>query len=328
MRWLALLFSAALPLTAFAAAAKKPVFEEFHKKAVASAPVKLSDSSYKKLTAAPRDHTVAVVLTALDQRYQCGLCHEFQPEWELLARSWTKGDKKAESRVIFSTLDFSDGRDTFMALHLQTAPVLLLFHPTTGPHAVADPEPLRYDFTSGPPTAEQVQAWIARHLPDRPHPAVRRPINWLGWGVGIVLTLTTVGVLAKAGPYILPVVQNRQLWAAGSLFLIIVFISGHMFNQIRKTPYVAADGHGGINYFAPGFQNQFGLETQVIGFLYALLALATVSLAIKVPRERNPKIQQVMIILWGGILYLVYGFLLFVFRGKNGGYPFKLPPFV
>jgi hypothetical protein len=34
-------------------------------------------------------------------------------------------------------------------LGLQTAPVLLFFHPTTGPHAVADAAPLRYDFTNG-----------------------------------------------------------------------------------------------------------------------------------------------------------------------------------
>ena len=32
---------------------------------------------------------------------------------------------------------------------LQTAPVLLLFPPTTGPHATADSAPLRYDFTNG-----------------------------------------------------------------------------------------------------------------------------------------------------------------------------------
>lgn len=114
MRLLSLLYSAALPLVALAA--KKPAFDEFHAKAVASAPVKLADSSYKKLTSAPRDHSVAVVLTAMDQRYQCVMCHEFQPEWDLLARSWTKGDKNAESRLIFATLDFSDGRDTFMSV--------------------------------------------------------------------------------------------------------------------------------------------------------------------------------------------------------------------
>jgi hypothetical protein len=37
-----------------------------------------------------------------------------------------------------------------------------------------------------------------------------------------------------------------------------------MFNHIRKVPYVAGDGKGGISYFAGGFQNQFGLETQIV----------------------------------------------------------------
>ncbi|RYP47021.1 hypothetical protein DL768_006881 [Monosporascus sp. mg162] len=326
MRWLPLLLSAALPFGAFAA--KKSVFEEYHTKALTSAPVKLSDSSYRKLTSAPRDYSVAVVLTALDQKFGCGLCHEFQPEWDLLARSWTKGDKQGDSRLILSTLDFSDGRDTFISLGLQTAPVLFLFQPTTGPHAVANPEPLRYDFTSGPPTAEQVHAWIARHLPDRPHPPVKRPVNWMGWTVAVVSGLATVGIFAKAWPILLPIIQNRNLWAALSLIGILLFTSGHMFNQIRKVPYVTGDGRGGITYFAGGFQNQFGLETQIIAFLYGLLSFATISLAIKAPRERSPKVQQVMVIVWGSVLYLVYGFLLSIFRIKNGGYPFKLPPFV
>lgn len=34
-------------------------------------------------------------------------------------------------------------------LGLQTAPVLLLFQPTTGPHAGKDAGPQRFDFTSG-----------------------------------------------------------------------------------------------------------------------------------------------------------------------------------
>ena len=67
-----------------------------------------------------------------------------------------------------------------------------------------------------------------------------------------------------AWPYILPVLQNRNLWAAITLILILLFTSGHMFNQIRKVPYVAGDGRGGISYFAGGFQNQYGLETQIV----------------------------------------------------------------
>ena len=121
MRFFALLFSAVLPLATFAAKGSKgsgsgSVFDDFHAKALASTPVKLNDASYRKLTSAPRDHSVAVVLTALDPRFQCGLCHEFKPDWDLVSRIWTKADKKAESRIIFSTLDFSDGKDTFMGV--------------------------------------------------------------------------------------------------------------------------------------------------------------------------------------------------------------------
>lgn len=34
-------------------------------------------------------------------------------------------------------------------MQLQTAPVLLLYLPTTGPHAKADGQPVRYDFGMG-----------------------------------------------------------------------------------------------------------------------------------------------------------------------------------
>lgn len=67
-----------------------------------------------------------------------------------------------------------------------------------------------------------------------------------------------------AAPYALPVLQSRNLWAAISLIAVLLFTSGHMFNHIRKVPYVAGDGKGGVSYFAGGFQNQFGLETQIV----------------------------------------------------------------
>lgn len=70
--------------------------------------------------------------------------------------------------------------------------------------------------------------------------------------------------LGVASPYIFPFLQNRNFWAAVSLITILLFTSGHMFNHIRKVPYVSGDGKGGVNYFANGFSNQFGLETQII----------------------------------------------------------------
>jgi oligosaccharyltransferase complex subunit gamma len=115
-----------------------------------------------------------------------------------------------------------------------------------------------------PPTAEQVHGWVARHLPGRPHPPIRRPINWMKWATTLTVILGGGSALVTASPYVIPVVQNRTVWAAVSLVSILLFTSGHMFNHIRKVPYVAGDGRGGVSYFAGSFQSQYGLETQVV----------------------------------------------------------------
>ena len=121
MRWLSFLTSSLLCVGTLAAKKKADagvdIFEGFHSKQLSGSPIKLDDASYKKLVAGtPRDYSSAILLTAMDARYACQLCREFQPEYDLLARSWTKGDKAGESRMVFSVLDFNDGRETFMSV--------------------------------------------------------------------------------------------------------------------------------------------------------------------------------------------------------------------
>lgn len=90
-------------------------------------------------------------------------------------------------------------------------------------------------------------------------------MNWVKIG-----TYGTIGIASVVGitvlyPYLLPILQNRNLWAAISVFSILLFCSGHMFNHIRGAPYMGGNGRGGVEYFAGGFQNQFGLESQIVG---------------------------------------------------------------
>jgi oligosaccharyltransferase complex subunit gamma len=118
MRWLQLLTASLLPFTSLAAK-KSPSdrFNDFRAKSLSTgAPVKLDDASYAQLTKAPRDYSVAVLLTALEQRFGCELCRNFQPEWDILGKSWTKGDKNAQGRLLFGTLDFMDGKNTFQSV--------------------------------------------------------------------------------------------------------------------------------------------------------------------------------------------------------------------
>ena len=117
MHFVRVLTVSLFPLAALGA--KKPPadrFEQFHTEVLSSSPLKLDDSRYNQLTGAPRDYSVAVLLTALESRFGCQLCREFQPEWDLLAKSWTKGDRQGNSRLIYGTLDFMDGKGTFQSV--------------------------------------------------------------------------------------------------------------------------------------------------------------------------------------------------------------------
>lgn len=88
-------------------------FREYHAKSLSSAPVRLDDASYEDLTSLPRNYSAAVLLTAIEARFGCQLCREFQPEWEVIGKSWIKGDRNGETRVIYGTLDFAEGKGTF-----------------------------------------------------------------------------------------------------------------------------------------------------------------------------------------------------------------------
>ena len=111
MKFSSILSAALLCVTAVSAKKASNAFDVFQKK---SSPISLTEPTYEDLTASPRDYHSAVLLTALDAKYACGICRDFAPEWDIIAKSWQKGDKKGKHRMLFGTLDFDAGRNVFM----------------------------------------------------------------------------------------------------------------------------------------------------------------------------------------------------------------------
>jgi oligosaccharyltransferase complex subunit gamma len=97
---------------AFAASPNVDKFERYQSIS-RLAPLQLDDSSYDDLIAKPRDYYAAVILTAMEARFGCTLCRDFQPEFDLIARSWNKGNKPDDLKLLFGTLDFTNGKNTF-----------------------------------------------------------------------------------------------------------------------------------------------------------------------------------------------------------------------
>ena len=114
MRLFSYVVLAALPMLSLAAKKDSTSkFQKLHQKSLSSAPLKLDDSLFNDLTDAPRDFSSVVLLTALPAQFGCEACRAFQPEFDILASSWTKGDKKGDTKVVFGALDFPDGKATF-----------------------------------------------------------------------------------------------------------------------------------------------------------------------------------------------------------------------
>lgn len=120
MRLLSRLVWTALTLACLGAGkADKANFQRYQSQFLSSAPLKLDDAAYDELTVTPRNYSAIVLLTALEARFGCKLCKDFQPEWDLLARSWARGDRLGESRTVFGTLDFTDGKGTFQKVRTE-----------------------------------------------------------------------------------------------------------------------------------------------------------------------------------------------------------------
>lgn len=209
------------------------------------------------------------------------------------------------------------------------------------------------DMADRTPSAEQARDWLVRHTPGRAHPAFSRPIDWVKNIIFVTGILFTVSFVYTFYPWIEWVVTRKAPWKIIALAVVILSISGHWFNSIRGTQYAGQDGKGKISYIAAGFQTQYQLESQIIAvackqhdswpfffhcvhfmastdmvtILDGLLALSALALADKVPRIANSSLQTTAIIAWGGFMLIGYSLLMSIFRIKNGGYPFTLPPF-
>ncbi|KAI9365450.1 hypothetical protein DFJ73DRAFT_807784 [Zopfochytrium polystomum] len=294
--------------------------EKLEKDAAPGRPIALDSKRFFMYTEEPRNYSIFVVLTALGPQHSCNPCKEFAPEWALVSQGWSKKGEKR--RAYFGVLDFADGQEVFMKLKVNSAPFVLHFPPTEGPHRkVISGDYETYDVNRNGLAAEAVLRWLKNvaHL----EVEIQRPIDYQAYGL---YALSAFSFLSLAGA-IYRNMQNffssKKLWIAISLFTIVLFCGGHMWNMIRGPPFTGVKD-GRPELFAPGFQNQFVIETVITGALYATCSALFVGIAIHGPKIQDQSAQRMMIYAYVGAFLFAYSVLLRVFKFKNGGYPFTL----
>ncbi|KAF9965258.1 oligosaccharyl transferase subunit ost3/OST6 [Mortierella alpina] len=280
--------------------------------------IELDTNAFEEVMAKPRNYSMVVLFTAISPEFNCAPCLNFDPEYKLVAAGWSRLVDK--SQLFFGVLDFKVGQAVFQKFGMNSAPSVLFFPASDA--ISSQPASDRYDFGKSGFQAETFAHWLnARAGTDI---RVKRPFDFFGFAVnvlGVVSILFSIYVLyTKAGK----ILGSKYIWSAGSMFIIFVMISGHMWNQIRNPPYTVPGRDGRPGFIAQGFQNQFGLETQIVAVLYAALTGSVIALIAVVPRIENPLSQRIAVWVSMGLFAFMFSVLIQVFRVKNPGYPFTL----
>jgi oligosaccharyltransferase complex subunit gamma len=248
---------------------------------------------------------------------------EFAPDYEIVARSYRDAaDKSVGPPIYFANLDFNNGREIFQRLAVSAAPTAFVHMPTTGKFAASEGNPVNYDFNREGLKGEDFTRFMAR-LFGKEFP-LQRPIDllnvaWVGaTGFGGFVGLCIIIKYAR------DILASRRLWAAFSLVIILMMTTGHMWNQIRNPNYISQGQHGEPQYFTGGFQDQNGIESQIISGVYALLSFATIALITRAPAMEGKTSRMLSVYFWTAVIVGTYSLLLAIFRIKNGGYPFRL----
>ena len=141
-----------------------------------------------------------------------------------------------------------------------------------------------------------------------------------------ILTIAA-GLLVFVGLYLLrQQIRNlfvfENIFVFGAMVFSTIMCSGYMWNQIRHPPYVGRSSPGQSGLISPGYQSQYGIETNVVAGLYLLISASFIGLS-KVKSVSGLGRFVVFTILMGTFM-VSYSMMMKIFKVKNGGYPFKL----
>lgn len=291
-----------------------------HKEKASSNVIKLTKNNYERILEGPRDSYIVLLLTATNPQIGCTICQQLNPEFDKIADSWFS-DHPDGDNLFFARADFADGyREIFQAFQLNNVPRLYLYSPSE------DNQAFNEGLEQLPIPNANLALELAQNLKEATQKNIKvyEPVAYGNIIITAVFTFCSVLLIKRNFASVSTILKSRPLWGGLTVFSILIFITGYMFNAIRGSPYARPTQDGGTEYFARGQQSQYGVETQILSFVYGILAFSAVSLVTKVKSIENEKVQFVVVAVVSLIILAAYSILMLIFQFKSPGYPYHL----
>lgn len=290
--------------------------------------LKVTDKNYENIFNGQRDYHLVLYLYSTAPQINCLLCNEFRPHYELVANSWYQDHPEGledGADVYFLSSEFLESKTLFSALELNNIPKVYHFPPSKSskPNAFVK-EYDEYQFLQG--DHSKLLADYLSHATGHTF-NIHVPANYTRIIINAIITFALVLLARKFSHHVRGILSSRLLWSSVVFIAILLFTSGYMFVQIKGVPFVNEQPTGKVDYIAGGQQMQLGAETQIVSFIYGILAIATVFLIIKAPSVANPQANFLVVVILSAVVFVAYSAFILVFRMKGMGYPYHLLTF-
>ncbi|ONH68301.1 Dolichyl-diphosphooligosaccharide--protein glycosyltransferase subunit 3 [Cyberlindnera fabianii] len=283
--------------------------------------IKLTKSNFERVLGGPRTDYIVLLLTATNPQVGCQVCQQIQPEFEKLADSWVADHPNGDG-LYFARADLAEGHpDIFQAFKLSAVPKMFLYSPTEE----KSPFDTNYDIMNIP-QSEALAPYVAKGLHNliKKEIIIKEPVQYGSAIITFVAVFAAVYFLKRQAKALSSIFISRPLWGAVAVIAILFFTTGYMFNTIRNMPFFTQGNNGDIQYFVHGQQQQLGAETQVMSFIYGMLAFTVVALITKAPVLKGASLRLAIIIYLLAVNVVLYSVLTSIFKFKSQGYPFQL----
>ncbi|KAI1294912.1 Magnesium transporter protein 1 [Halotydeus destructor] len=261
----------------------------------------------------PRNYSVFVMMTALSAQRQCQICRQAHDEYEIVVNSW-RYSPSYSNKIFFAMIDYDEGSDVFSQLQINSAPLFLYFS-DKGKVKVPDQMDIqRIGFS-----AETIARWVAEK--SEVQIRVIRPPNYSGTFAMFVL-FSLIGALLYTRRDNLDFLYNRTSWGLLALSIVFAMTSGQMWNHIRGPPLMHRTAKG-VSYIHGSSSGQFVFETYLVIVMYAAISLGGILLIESMKGKGDVRKRKIMAMVGLGLVAIFFSFLLSVFRGKAGGYPYS-----
>lgn len=297
----------------------------------------INDKNYRQLFKND-NYGFIIFLTAEDNRVGCTLCHQFGPQYKAIANQYmqnlqdpnndlthVKDSKNDKERVIFGYADFMSSRKLFEELKLTAVPRLFYYEPGKAPQM--SEFTTEFSFLSVENT-DGYTRWIQQNvngLNAKSLDVIIPPSKSMVYTT-IIVGLVLITVIYQFKNPILSFIQSKTLWEFACLALIILCISGNMYNQIRNPQSYRTDKEGHITYFATGHNQQYGAETQILSIIYAAISAGLLALLQIFPNMKSSSFRIIGIGITSVTIFVLYSYMVEFYSLKAASYPFHLLP--